>query len=195
MRKSNWRKRTMMNVPMEMEDPNARSDEFLIWMYEKTLSDPEYSFYGYDETWEESFGKDAKKCFYSLKERQFLLYEKETSSSYGYGRSSTPTAVGLNKKAIRYARKLATPRPKVQPVVKKPEPVENEPEVTRELEEEVAWFIYHTTGNMRTALNYLEDAKIYLQKEPLANKKAAEKEILAMEELALQIVTKEELEG
>jgi hypothetical protein len=185
----------MMNVPTEMEDPHARSDEFLIWLYQKTLDDPDFSFYGYDEAWEESFGKDAKKCFYSLKERQYLLYKKNDSNSYSFGSSSLPTAVGLNKKAIRYARKLATPPPKVQPVVKKPEPVESEPEVTRELEEEVAWFIYHTTGNMRTALNYLEDAKIYLQKEPLANKKAAEKEILAMEELALQIVAKEELEG
>lgn len=185
----------MMNVPTEMEDPHARSDEFLTWLYQKTLDDPDFSFYGYDEAWEESFGKDAKKCFYSLKERQFLLYAKNNSSSYGYGRSSTPTAVGLNKKAITYAKTLAAPPPKVQPVVEKPKPDESEPEKKRELEEEVAWFIYHTTGNMRTALNYLEDAKIYLQKEPLADKKAAEKETLAMEELALQIVTKEELEG
>lgn len=181
----------MMNVPPEMEDPHGRSDEFLTWLYQKSLNDPDFSFHGYDEAWEESFGKDAKKCFYSLKERQFLLYHKDNSSSFGYGRSSTPTAVGLNKKAITYAKKLAAPQPKVQPVVEKPKSVESEPEKKQELEDEVAWFIYHTTGNMRTALNYLEDAKIYLQKEPLTDKKAAEKEILAMEELALQIVTKE----
>ena len=185
-----------MNVPVTSDDPQARSDEFLLWLYDKILNDPEFDFQGFDESWYEEIGEDALRLFNSLKQQQFLLYEKRDENSYGgYGRSTLPTAVGLNKKAITHAEKLVAPLPKVQPVVEKPKPVESEPEEKRELEEEVAWFIYHTTGNMRTALNYLEDAKIYLQKEPLADKKAAEKEILAMEELALQIVTTEQLEG
>ena len=186
----------MMNVPADKDDPQARSDEFLLWLYDKILNDPEFDFQGFDESWFEEVGEDALRLFNSLKQRQFFLYEKQDETSFGsYGRSTLPTAVNLNKKAIAYAEQLIGPQPIVQPKPEAPPEVEVDPGRVQELEKDVAWFIYSTTGNMRTALNYLEDAKIYLQKEPLADKKAAEKEILAMAELALQIVTKEELEG
>jgi len=193
MRKRNWRKPNMMNVPTEMEDPHARSDEFLTWLYQKTLDDPDFSFYGYDEAWEESFGKDAKKCFYSLKERQYLLYKKDDSNSYSFGSSSLPTAVGLNKKAIAYAEKLAAPPPKVQPAVEKLKPVDPDLKLELELEKDVAWFIFKTTGNMRSALNYLEDAKVYLDKGTIGNRRTAEKEIREREALDLEIISKREV--
>ena len=186
----------MMNVPADKDDPQARSDEFLLWLYDKILNDPEFDFQGFDERWFEEVGEDALRLFNSLKQRQFLLYEKRDETSFGgSGRSTLPTAVGLNKKAITHAKKLKAPMPKVQPKPKETPEAEADSGRVQELEKDVAWFIYATTGNMRTALNYLEDAKIYLQKEPLADKKAAEKEILAMGALELQIVTKEELEG
>lgn len=178
-----------MNVPVNNDDPNARSDEFLLWLYEQTLNDPEYSFYGFDEAWYEAFGADAKSCFDSLKKRQFFLYKK-SSNSYGFGRSSLPTPVGLNKKAITYAEKLKVPKPKIQPEVKKSEPTEPKLEKEPELEKDVAWFIYNTTGNMRTALNYLADAKIYLNKEPLVNRTEVEEEIRERGKLGLEIVVR-----
>ena len=186
----------MMNVPIDSDDPQARSDEFLLWLYDKISNDPEFDFQGFDERWFEEIGEDALRLFNSLKQRQFLRYEKQDETSFGgYGRSTLPTAVGLNKKAIRHAKTLRAPEPKVQPKVEDPPEVEVDQGRVQELEKDVAWFIYSTTGNMRTALNYLEDAKVYLQKEPMADKKAAEQEILAMGALELQIVTKEELEG
>lgn len=183
----------MMNVPAEMDNPHTRSDEFLTWLYEKTLNDPEFSFYGYDEAWKESFGKDAKRCFNSLKQRQFLLYEKGGSNNYSFGSSSLPMAIGLNKKAIAYAEKLAAPPPKVEPIDEEPQPVESELEKEPELEKDVAWFIYHTTGNMRTAWNYLVDARIYLNKETLVDRKQAEQEIRERGEQELEIVSKKAL--
>lgn len=178
----------MMNDPVESDE--ARSDEFLKWLHEKTL-DEAFEFYGFDETWEESFGKDAQKLFYSLKQRQFLRYAKRDSGGYdGFGRSGRETAVGLNKKAIKYLEKLAAPQP-VMPKPEPPKPAEVEPKKEPELEKDVAWFIYHTTGNMRTAWNYLVDARIYLGKETLTNRKQVEKEIRERGALGLEIVTKE----
>ncbi|MBE2222880.1 MAG: hypothetical protein IAF02_15150 [Anaerolineae bacterium] len=180
----------MSIVPNEYENPQARSDQFLKWLYEKTLTNPEFEISGFDEAWYEEFGKDAKRCFNSLKQRQFLLYEKSDANSYAYGRSSLPTAVGLNQKAIAYAEELIAPQTIVQPIVEAPQPNEPEPEKEPEIEKDVAWFIYNTTGNMRTALNYLEDARVYLNKETKVDRKEAEKEIREREELELEIVAK-----
>lgn len=184
----------MMNVPAEMEDSYARSDEFLKWLYEKTLNE-EFEFYGFDGAWEESFGKDAQKLFYSLKQRQFLLYEKRNSGGGfdGYGRSTRETAVGLNKKAIKYLKALEADQQVVPTQPEPPHVTEVEPEKEPELEKDVAWFIYHTTGNMRTAWNYLVDARIYLSKETLTDRKQAEQEIRERGERGLEIVTKETL--
>lgn len=180
-----------MNVPGNNDDPQARSDEFLLWLYDKILNDPEFSFQGFDEGWFEEVGEDALRLFNSLKQRQFLQYKKQEKNSYGgYGRSTLPTAVGLNKKAIKYLKKLEAAQQVVEPEPEPLQPVEVEPEKEPELEKDVAWFIYHTTGNMRTALNYLVDARIYLGKEKLTDKKQVEKEIRERGALGLEIVAK-----
>lgn len=187
----------MSMVPVDMDDPQARSDEFLKWLYEKMLNDPEFKFIGFDEAWTEAFGEDALRLFNGLNQRQFFQYEKRGANTYGgaseYGRAKIEMPVGLNKKAIAYIEKLLGPQQEAPPKYEEPAAIETDPGRKQELEKDVAWFIYTTTGNMRTALNYLEDARVYLQKEPLGDRKKAKQEILAMAELELKIVTKEEL--
>ncbi len=184
----------MMNMGVDSDDPQVRSDQFLLWLYDKILNDPEFDFQGFDERWYEEIGEDALRLFNSLKQRQFFLYEKQDETNFGsYGRSTLPTAVNLNKKAIAYAEQLKGPLPKVQPKIEEPSVEEIDPGREQDLAKDVAWFIYTTTGNMRNALNYLEDARVYLQQEPLLDRKKAEQEIAALAELELQIVSKEEL--
>jgi hypothetical protein len=184
----------MSMIPVDKNDPQARSDEFLKWLYEKTVNDPEFKFMGFDETWTEKFGQDALRLFNGLKQRQFFIYAKSgENSAGGYGLAKIELPVGLNHKAIAYLEKLSEPPPEEQPKYEEPPATESEPGREQDLTKDVAWFIYNTTGNMRTALNYLEDARVYLQKEPLVDRKQAEQEIVARGELELQIVTKEEL--
>ncbi len=178
----------MSMIPVDKDNPQSRSDEFLKWLYEKTLNDPDFKFMGFDETWTEAFGEDALRLFNGLKQRQFFQYEN-TSGSYGRAKIELP--VGLNHKAIAYIEKLSEPPPEEQPKYEELPATEVDAGWEQDLAKEVAWFIYNTTGNMRTALNYLEDARVYLQKEPLVDRKKAEQEILAMAELELQIVARE----